>query len=159
VTDRAYQQLWHVVDGAVRDAFRKHGDYLTPKGRHSAKRSIVKRVTGTVLCFALQEAKRQRELAVTDDRPASAARQVAEMPSAAEPDAIPRPATHSHAHVNEACYQAIRRALFPTRRTREIRRDARDFRAARDRTTAALRAATSKKARAAIVRASVGRGA
>ena len=68
MSDRAYAQLWRVADGAVRDALRKHPDYLTPKGQRSARRSIVKRVTGTVLGFALQEAKRQRELAVTDDR-------------------------------------------------------------------------------------------
>ncbi len=82
-TDRAYQQLWRVVDGAVRDAFRKHGDYLTPKGRHSAKRSVVKRVTGTVLSFALQEAKRQRELAVTDAPPITGEHQAAGTPPAA----------------------------------------------------------------------------
>jgi len=70
MSDRAYAQLWRVADGAVRDALRKHPDYLTPKGQRSARRSIVKRVTGTVLGFALQEAKRQRELAVTDDRSA-----------------------------------------------------------------------------------------
>lgn len=157
MSDRAYQQLWHVVDGAVRDAFRKHGDYLTPKGRHSAKRSIVKRVTGTVLGFALQEAKRQRELAVTGAGSATGQHQAAGVTPAAEPDASSRPATHSHAHVNEACYQAIRRALFPTRRTREIRRDARDFRAARDAMTASLKAAV-ERAKGGAVRASVGRG-
>lgn len=51
----------------MNDAFHKHDDYLTRKGHRSAKRSIVKRVTGTVLGFALQEAKRQRELAATDE--------------------------------------------------------------------------------------------
>jgi hypothetical protein len=61
----AHQQLWGVVEGAVNDAFNRHPDYLTRKGRSSARVSIVKRVTGTVLSFALQEAKRQRELAAS----------------------------------------------------------------------------------------------
>lgn len=52
-----YQQLWSVVDGAVVDAFKNHPDYLTPKGRVSARPSIVKRVTGTVLGFAVNAAK------------------------------------------------------------------------------------------------------
>lgn len=54
-----YAQLWRVVDGAVLDAFNRHPDYLTPKGRRSAKTSIVKRVTGTVLSFAVQAAQSQ----------------------------------------------------------------------------------------------------
>jgi len=139
-TDRAYQQLWRVVDGAVRDAFRKHGDYLTPKGRHSAKRSVVKRVTGTVLSFALNEAKRQRELAVTDARVLPGEHQAAGVTPAAEPGQL-SPATHSYAHVNEACYQAIRRALFPVRRTRAIRRDAQAYKNAKAATTAMLESA------------------
>lgn len=53
----AYSQLWGIVDGAVSDALNSHGDYLTPKGRKSARVSIVKRVTGTVLGFAEQSAK------------------------------------------------------------------------------------------------------
>lgn len=52
-----YQQLWGVVDGAVVDAFKNHPDYLTPKGQRSARTSVVKRVTGTVLSFAVQAAK------------------------------------------------------------------------------------------------------
>lgn len=47
---------------------------------------------------------------------------------------------HSYAHVNELAYQAIRRALFPTSRTREIRRDAGSFRRARKAVEDALRA-------------------
>lgn len=60
-----YKQLWRVVDGSVADAFNRHPDYLTPKGRKSARASITKRVTGTVLSFAVQAAKSQRELAET----------------------------------------------------------------------------------------------
>lgn len=55
--DYAYGQLTRVVSGAVRDAFNNHPDYLTDKGRRSAKTSIVKRVSGTVLSFAVQAAK------------------------------------------------------------------------------------------------------
>jgi hypothetical protein len=53
----AYQELWGVVDGAVVDAFNNHPDYLTPKGQKSARSSVVKRVTGTVLSFAAQAAR------------------------------------------------------------------------------------------------------
>lgn len=53
----AYQELWGVVDGAVVDAFNNHPDYLTPKGQKSARSSVVKRVTGTVLSFAAQAAQ------------------------------------------------------------------------------------------------------
>lgn len=56
----AYAELWGVVDGAVVDAFKNHPDYLTVKGRASARKSVVKRVTGTVLSFAAQYAARGR---------------------------------------------------------------------------------------------------
>lgn len=72
----AYIQLWGVVDGAVADAFNRHPDYLTEKGLRDAPLSIVKRVTGTVLGFALQEAQRQRELADRGGRPLPTDRQV-----------------------------------------------------------------------------------
>lgn len=49
--DAAYRRLWRVVDGAVRDAFAHHPEYLTEKGRRVARTSIVKRVTGAVLSF------------------------------------------------------------------------------------------------------------
>lgn len=64
----AYQELWGVVDGAVVDAFNNHPDYLTPKGQKSARTSVVKRVTGTVLSFAAQAAQgRPRPPAETSD--------------------------------------------------------------------------------------------
>ena len=63
----AYQQLWRIVDGAVIDVFKSHKDYLSPKGRRSAKNSIVKRVTGTVLGFAEQSAKGRSNAAANDD--------------------------------------------------------------------------------------------
>jgi hypothetical protein len=64
--DPAYQKLWRMVDGAVIDGFKNHSDYLTPKGRRSAKNSIVKRVTGTVWGFANQ-ARGRGNAAAKDD--------------------------------------------------------------------------------------------
>lgn len=72
----AHAQLRRVVSGAVEDAFKMHPDYLTPKGRHSAKESVVKRVSGTVLSFAEQAAKGQRELALKATQPSQAEPQV-----------------------------------------------------------------------------------
>lgn len=54
---KAYSELWRIVDGAVADAFKCHPDYLTPKGHRSARTSVTKRVTGTVLGFAEQSAR------------------------------------------------------------------------------------------------------
>lgn len=52
-----YRQLWRLVDGAVKDCFKKHPDYLTLKGhiQHRARQSINKRVVGTILGYT-QEA-------------------------------------------------------------------------------------------------------
>lgn len=47
-----YHRLWRVVDGAVRDALMAHPNYLTEHGHQSARNSIVKRVTGSVVSFA-----------------------------------------------------------------------------------------------------------
>ena len=57
--DEIYKQLWRVVDGAVADAFAMHPDYLTKKGQHghTARLSIVKRVTGSVLSYAERSAE------------------------------------------------------------------------------------------------------
>jgi|SRR6266446_2485909 len=50
------RQVWRVVDGAIRDAFLNHPDYLTKKGSRSAcaRRSIAKRVTGALLSYLEQ---------------------------------------------------------------------------------------------------------
>lgn len=69
----AYAELWGVVDGAVADAFNNHPDYLTPKGQRSARTSVVKRVTGTVLGFAVQAAKGRQRPAETHERDATSA--------------------------------------------------------------------------------------
>ncbi len=63
----AYAELWGVVDGAVSDAFNCHPDYLTPKGMKSARTSVVKRVTGTIMGFAAQAAEGRRAPAETSD--------------------------------------------------------------------------------------------
>lgn len=43
-----YLAIWRIIDGAVYDALSKHPDYLTEKGERDARRSIVKRVTGSI---------------------------------------------------------------------------------------------------------------
>lgn len=58
--EKAYRQLWRVVDGAVLDALDSHPDYLTAKGAKSARLSITKRVTGAVIGFAEQSARAGR---------------------------------------------------------------------------------------------------
>lgn len=47
-----YRRLWKMVDGAVRDAFANHPEYLTQEGRQGAARSVTKRVTGAVFSYA-----------------------------------------------------------------------------------------------------------
>jgi hypothetical protein len=66
--DRAYRQLWRVVDGAVFDALYTHQDYLTPKGRRSARGSIVKRVTGAVMGYAEESARGRSGASPAPDR-------------------------------------------------------------------------------------------
>jgi hypothetical protein len=55
------RQIWRVVDGAIRDAFLNHPDYLTQKGERfaAARRSVAKRVTGAVLSY-LEQSKQGR---------------------------------------------------------------------------------------------------
>jgi hypothetical protein len=152
MADRAYKQLWSVVDGAVSDAFNRHPDYLTKKGRFSARVSIVKRVTGTVLSFALQEAERQRELAATTGGHASGLQQAEGVTaSSAADDEYHAIRTHSYVHVNERCYQAIRRALFPVGR-RSIRKDAKQYVRALADTTTSLKHAFPSVARSIALR-------
>lgn len=74
----AYGKLWNIVDGGVKDALNSHPDYLTPKGLRSARTSIVKRVTGTVIGFAEQSAKGRGDAAVKEDGHLSVAPQAAD---------------------------------------------------------------------------------
>lgn len=71
---RAYRQLWRVVDGAVFDALYTHEDYLTAKGRRSARTSINKRVVGAVMGFASQTAKGRSGESPAADRVADSCR-------------------------------------------------------------------------------------
>lgn len=68
---RAYRALWRVVDGAVAVAFNQHPDYLTEKGRRSARRSIVKRATGALYGFALEAASPRAKRRSAPDRAAA----------------------------------------------------------------------------------------
>jgi hypothetical protein len=71
-----YRALWFMVDGAVRDAFANHPEYLTEAGRRSAANSITKRVTGTLMGYATQVARGRSMQAV--DAPPDAAASVTE---------------------------------------------------------------------------------
>jgi hypothetical protein len=128
----AHRQLWRVVSGAVTDAFNRHPDYLTRSGRKYAVTSIVKRVTGTVLSFAVEQTERSRQRAAAKD----AGELSVSAPEADGALAVVR--LHSYAHVNERCYQAIRHALFPDGH-REVRKDAKRFKSALKDTTDKLR--------------------
>lgn len=47
--NHAYTQLWRLVDGGVRDAFRMHPNYIPPSEKEwIVRQSIAKRVTGTI---------------------------------------------------------------------------------------------------------------
>lgn len=109
------------MSGAVRDAFNRHPDYLTKKGRVSALTSVTKRVTGTVLSFAVHAAAESRE--------ADKASGQITMSGAEADDVQGVIRTHSPEYVSDRCYHAIRRALFPSA-VRELRRDANSFKRA-----------------------------
>lgn len=55
--DAVRRQLWRLVDGAVRDAFACHPEYLTPLGQIKAVQAINKRVTGALHGYAAQAAQ------------------------------------------------------------------------------------------------------
>jgi hypothetical protein len=128
----AHRQLWRVVSGAVTDAFNRHPDYLTRSGRKYAVTSIVKRVTGTVLSFAVEQTERSRQRAAAKD----AGELSVSAPEADGTRYVIR--LHSYAHVNERCYQAIRHELFPVGH-REVRKDAKRFKDQLKATSKALR--------------------
>lgn len=50
------RQLWRIVEGAVRDAFNCHPDYLTKRGEQAAnaRRSVTKRVVRSLSGFVEQ---------------------------------------------------------------------------------------------------------
>ena len=54
----AYRQLWRVVDGAIMDCFLHHPEYIPVGARARVIRnSIVKRVVGALLGYAVQTAQ------------------------------------------------------------------------------------------------------
>lgn len=63
--DDAYRQIWRLVDGAVRDAFSCHPEFLTDRGRRNAAGSVTKRVTGTLHGYATQVARGRSETVVS----------------------------------------------------------------------------------------------
>lgn len=65
--ERAYRQLWEVVDQAVRDAFDCHPEYLTDAGRQAAVMSINKRVVGSVIGHLAQRRLEAGALREADD--------------------------------------------------------------------------------------------
>lgn len=58
------RQMWRVIDGAIRDAFHHHPDYLTTKGAKgaAARRSVAKRVTGAILSYLAESILQKRKL-------------------------------------------------------------------------------------------------
>lgn len=55
--DLNYHRLWRIIDGAVADALNSHPDYFSHGRRYAIQQSIVKRVTGSVIGFASEQAK------------------------------------------------------------------------------------------------------
>lgn len=53
-----YRRLWRLVDGAIRDAFAKHPEYV-PQGRRETeiRSSLAKRIVGAVKGHAEQSAR------------------------------------------------------------------------------------------------------
>jgi len=51
------RQLRRVVDGAIRDCLNQHPEYFTRCGAKNARRSILKRVVGSLTGYAAQAAR------------------------------------------------------------------------------------------------------
>lgn len=62
---QAYSRIWRIVDGAVRDAFASHPEYIEKRWMRAARFSITKRVTGEMMSFAAQSAKGREAAADT----------------------------------------------------------------------------------------------
>lgn len=50
--DDWYVQLWYMVDGAIRDTFRMHPEYLAGTPEWIVRNSINKRVVGVIKSYA-----------------------------------------------------------------------------------------------------------
>lgn len=54
----AYAKLWRLVDGAVRDCFDAHPEYIPAGGdERTIRNSLVKRITGLTLGYAVEAAR------------------------------------------------------------------------------------------------------
>ena len=54
---KVYGKLWRIVDGAVRDTFAMHPEYLGERSEAVVRYSVNKRVVGTLWGFVSQETK------------------------------------------------------------------------------------------------------
>lgn len=52
-----YSKLSRLIEGAVNSTFHFHEDYLTPKGKQSARKSLLKRIAGQINGFIEQSMK------------------------------------------------------------------------------------------------------
>lgn len=60
--DKAFRLFWRIVDGAVRDAFNMHPEYLARTASEAVvRRSVNKRVVGALMGFAVDAAKGRSE--------------------------------------------------------------------------------------------------
>lgn len=57
--DFEYRQLWIIIDGAIRDTFNCHPEYLTDAGKRHAQLSLGKRITGAIHGHATLKAAAQ----------------------------------------------------------------------------------------------------
>jgi hypothetical protein len=61
---------WRLIDGVIRDTFDRHQDYLTNKGRHAARLSLVKRLVPVLIKASASKCLkcRSRQEASADSR-------------------------------------------------------------------------------------------
>lgn len=59
-----YRRVWRIVDGAIRDCFTHHPDYIDPKKLRATRESLAKRITGALLAHEA-EAKAKGPIQVT----------------------------------------------------------------------------------------------
>lgn len=72
--DPTYRQIWRVVDGALRDAFSEHPDYIehvNPRRRDHIRASVVKRVTGQVHGYMAEKGRSTSRVAVESEAAAA----------------------------------------------------------------------------------------
>jgi hypothetical protein len=57
----AYHTVFRIVDGAVKDAFNNHPEYVRPEIERVVRMSITKRVTGSIIKYAREVRKELAE--------------------------------------------------------------------------------------------------